>query len=133
MANDFMMNIPENFNLEEFADEIAQQYQAKGFKVNTLKMKNSVKLIFDKNCGGINMLLGLGQGISANCFIVGKEKDTISVNFSDGDWIGKIIGLAVGWIMCFIPFITAIIGMVRQLSLPKNIQNDMQMMLSNME
>lgn len=132
MANDFMMNVPENFNLEEFASEVAQQYQAKGFQVNILKMKNSVKLVFDKKCGGINMLLGLGQGISATCSFVGKENDTLAVNFTDGDWTGKIIGLAVGWCICLVPFITALIGTVRQSSLPKEIQNDMQMIVSNM-
>lgn len=133
MANNFMVNVPENFDLEEFADEVAQQYQAKGFQVNTLKMKNSVKLVFDKKCGGINMLLGLGQGISATCSFVGKQNDTLSVNFSDGDWTGKIIGLVAGWFLCLVPFITAIIGSVRQMSLPKDISNDMQTTLSNME
>lgn len=52
------------------------------------------------------MLLGLGQGITVN---ISLNQNLLSVNYADGDWIGKIIGLAVGWILCFVPFITAVI------------------------
>ncbi len=133
MANNFTVNTPENFSLEEFAQEVSQQYMAKGFQVRILKLKDSVKIIFDKKCGGINMLLGLGEGISATCSLMGKEKDMLSVNFADGDWTGKIIGLVAGWFLCLIPFITAIIGACKQSSLPGKIANDMQMILSTME
>ncbi len=133
MANDFTLNIAENFNLERFTEEVMQLYQGQGFQVRSLQMKNSIKLVFDKKCGGINYLLGLGQGITANCSIQGKNNDILSVRFTDGDWIGKIVGCAVGWCFCLIPFITAIIGIFRQLSLPKNISNDMQMIISNMD
>lgn len=51
--------------------------------------------------------MGLGKGITASCSL---QNNTLVVNYLEGDWIGKIIGLAVGWILCFIPFITAIIG-----------------------
>ncbi len=136
MANNFMVNISEKFDMESFANEIAQQYQAKGFQVRIMKMKNGCKIVFDKKCGGINMLLGLGQGITATCIVAGKEKESLSVDFSDGDWIGKIIGLVVGvcsCFFCFITIITAIIGICKQLSLPKNISNDMNMILADME
>ncbi len=133
MANDFTLNISEHFDLDQLADEITQQYQAKGFQVRPMKMKNSIKLVFDKKTGGINNLLGLGQGITATCAIQGKNQDMLSVTFSDGDWTGKIVGLVVGWCLCFIPFITAIIGILKQISLPKDISNDMQMIIANME
>ncbi len=133
MAENFMANISENFDIQKLTEELVQQYQAKGFNVRVLKMKNGAKITFDKKCGGINMLLGLGQGITANFTIHGKEKDTLSVTYSDGDWAGKIIGLIVGWFMCWIPCITAIIGIFKQLSLPKDINNDIQMLVSEME
>ncbi len=133
MANNFTTNVSSNFNVTDLAEQIASQYQAKGFKVNLLKLKNGVKIVFDRKCGGINMLLGLGQGITATCTLHGKEKDMLSVDFSDGDWIGKIIGLIAGWFLCMIPFITAIIGLVKQLSLPKNIANDMQLIISDLD
>lgn len=133
MADIFTCNISENFDLQKFTEDLTQQYQGKGFNVRTTKTKNSVKIVFDKKCGGANMLFGLGQGVTATCTVQGKERDILSVNFSDGDWTGKFIGLGVGLFLCFIPFITALIGLFRQLSLPKNIGNDIQMLLSDME
>ena len=56
----------------------------------------------------------------------------LTINFSDGDWTGKIIGLCVGWFICFVPFITAIIGCVKQSQLPKKIGNDAMMIASQM-
>ncbi len=132
MANNFMANITENFDIENFAAEISQQYQAKGFRVQVLKMKNGCKIVFDQNCGGINMLLGMGQGITASCTIMGKERDTLTVNYSEGDWTGKIIGLLVG-LLCCVPFVTSIIGICKQLSLPKDISSDMNMILGDMQ
>ena len=129
MANTLMTNVTENFNLQAMAEEIKEKYQAKGFTVTVMTQKNGVRLKFDKKCGGINMLLGLGQGITATCMLQGKEKDNLIVNFSDGDWTGKIIGLIAGWFLCLIPFVTAIIGSIKQSSLPKEISDDIMMLV----
>ncbi len=130
MASNFSVNVEPDFNIEALGEEMVERYQAKGFKVRLLKMKKGVKLVFDKNCGGINMILGMGQGISATCTISGKENDTLNVNFSDGDWTGKIIGCIVGWFVCFVPVITAVIGICKQLSLPGEIGDDIQSIVS---
>ena len=130
MANNFMVNVPENFDVLDMANEVAQRYQSQGFKVNVLKMKNGAKITFDKNCGGINTILGMGLGISATCMLTGKEHDTLNVTFSDGDWTGKIVGCVVGLFLCFIPVITAVIGICKQSSLPNQISNDIQMIVS---
>ncbi len=132
MASNFSVNVPANFELEQFANEIAQQYIGQGFQVRTMITKNSARIVFDKKCGGINNVLGLGQGITATCTISGKEHDILSVNFSNGDWIGKVIGAIVG-LFCCVPLVTAIIGTVKQLSLPKDVADDMQVTLSNMD
>lgn len=133
MAKSFMLNVSENFNLETFAEEFVENYQGKGYNVRKMKMKNGVKLTVEKGVGGINTLLGMGQGITATCTIHGKEKDSLSVNLSDGDWMGKIIGLAVGWLLCLIPFITSIVGIIRQTSLEKSVSDDIQMLISEEE
>lgn len=130
MANNFMVNVSENFDIEAMANEVAERYQAQGFQVRILKMKNGVKIIFDKKTGGINMLLGMGLGISATCMLSGKEHDTLNVTFSDGDWTGKIVGCIAGCFLCLIPLITAIIGIFKQISLPNQISNDIQMIAS---
>lgn len=128
-----MINISESFDIEAFAEKITELYQGTGYSVRTLKMKNGVKITVEKSVGGINMLLGMGQGITATCTLHGKEKDTISVNFSDGDWTGKIVGLIVGWFLCWIPCVTAIIGIVKQTGLEKKLKSDIEMALSDSE
>ena len=127
MSKNLMFNVSEAFDLEAFSDQITQMYQAKGYNVRTLKMKGGVKITVEKGVGGINTLLGLGRAITVTCNIHGKDKDTFSANFSDGDWTGKIIGLVAGWFLCFVPFVTAIVGIVKQLGLEKDMQNDIQM------
>lgn len=128
MANTFMINVPNGFNLKEMGEKLRNVYQAKGFKVNIADMNNSTRIQFDKGCGGINMLLGMGKGITATCSLQGNN---LIVNYSDGDWTGKIIGLAVGWFLCAIPFVTAIIGCVGQSSLPKEINGDITMIVGS--
>ena len=83
-----------------------------------------------KNCGGINLLMGLGKGITASCSL---QNNTLVVNYLEGDWIGKIIGLAVGWILCFIPFITAIIGCIQQVGLPNEINMEISAAASRIQ
>lgn len=131
MANNFMLNISEDFDMESMANEITEMYQGKGYAVRTLKMRNGFKITVEKGVGGINMLLGLGRGITATCTVNGKSKDMLNVNFSDGDWMGKIIGLVAGLFLCMIPFITAIIGILRQTNLQKDFANDIQMSVCN--
>ena len=130
MANNLMVNVSENFDMEAMANEVAERYQSQGFKVRVVKLKNGCKITFDKNCGGINMLLGMGLGISANCTLTGKEHDTLNVTFTDGDWTGKIVGCVAGWFLCMIPLITAIIGICKQLSFPNQVGDDIQMIAS---
>lgn len=129
MASTLMVNVSQNFSMDIFAQKLADTYRAKGFTVTVANMNGSSIITFDKGTGGINMILGLGEGIKATCSLMGN---TLTINYSDGDWTGKIIGLVVGWILCLIPFITAIVGCVKQSSLPKSINNDATMIVSSM-
>lgn len=125
MANDVMLNVSEGFDLGGFSQKLAEMYRMKGYSVTAVSMNKSWMLTFDKGTGGINTLLGLGEGIKATCAVSGNM---LSVRFTDAEWTGKIIGLVVGWILCLIPFITAIIGCTRQSKLPKSIANDAMML-----
>ncbi len=129
MADTLMMNVPENFDLAAMAEKVKEDFQMKGFTVSIMKMKNSVRIKFDRKCGGINMLLGLGQGITVTCMVQGG--DNLVVNYSDGDWTGKIVGLVVGWFLCSIPFWTALVGSFKQLGLPKKINDSIMMAVNN--
>ncbi len=129
MANNVMFNVNPTFDMEVFAAKLADTYRAKGYDVNVANMNGMCTIAFDKGTGGINMLLGLGEGIKAT---ITKMNDTLMINYSDAEWTGKIIGCVVGWFLCMIPMITAIIGIVKQTSLPKKISNDATMIASTL-
>lgn len=125
MANTFMTNVPDAFTLGYLGQELTKAFQQKGYIVTTaLSGTDNLRVRLEKNCGGINLLMGLGKGITASCSL---QNNTLVVNYLEGDWIGKIIGLAVGWILCFIPFITAIIGCIQQVGLPNEINMESQL------
>lgn len=130
MADMLTINVPGNFDLNILASRLRDSFQAQGFAVSVAMFSpNSAKVTFDKNCGGLNMVMGMGLGITANMTLNGN---LLCVNYSDGDWIGKIIGIAVGWILCFVPFITAIIGSINQSGFPKKINTEITMIASSM-
>ena len=129
MEESTMFNVADTFDTEMFAEKLADTYRAKGYNVNVVKMNGIYSLTLDKGIGGINMLFGMGLGIKAN---ITRNNDTVSISYSDAEWTSKIIGLVVGWFFCLIPFITAIIGSVQQLSLPKSISKDAQMIAASM-
>ncbi len=126
MASNLMINVAEDTQVEKIAEDLAEMYRAKGFTVMVAKMKNAVSVTFDKGTGGINMLLGMGLGIKANITV---NNGTLMVSYSDGDWTGKIIGCVVGWFLCMVPLVTAIIGSLNQSKLPKEINNDIMMLV----
>lgn len=129
MSNNLMINVSDAFSMDVFAEQLANTYRAKGFDVTVANMNGNCIITFDKGTGGVNLLLGLGLGIKANCMCT---NNVLSISFSDAEWTGKIVGLAVGWFLCFVPFITALIGCVNQSSLPKNICSDATMIASGM-
>ena len=126
--NTIMLNVREGFDLKKLTEQLAEMYRAKGFSMNATSFNDSEMLVFDKGIGGINMLLGMDLGIKAT-FTIQNEK-TLIVTFSDAAWTGKIIGLCVGWVVCAVPFFTAIYGAVKQSQFPKDLQNDITMLAS---
>lgn len=126
MSN-FIANVSEDFDVLAAAEELASTYQAKGYMARTVKMKKGARIVIEKGRGGINTILGMSEGITVT--MMKQDNATLVATFSDSDWISKIIGFVVG-LFCCIPFITAIIGTVKQLSLPKNIENDIAALTS---
>ncbi|MBQ8532091.1 MAG: hypothetical protein IJ432_01500 [Clostridia bacterium] len=130
MASNFMLNVSPEFNMEAFSEQLANLYRARGYVVTVANMNGNAIISFEKNIGGINTVLGLGEGVKANCMV---NNGVLNITFTDAEWTSKIIGAVIGWFLCLIPLITAIIGVVRQTSLPKNIENDVRMMISSMK
>ena len=126
MTNNLMVNVSECFDMEKMINDLVECYEAKGFQIRVVKLKNGHKITFEKDCGGINTILGMGIGLSATCTLIGKEHDTLNVCFGEEEWTGKIIACAIGLCLCFIPIITGIIGVMKQLSFPKELGNDIE-------
>ena len=126
--NTFSLSIPSGYTLSNLCTKLKSVYESKGFIVSVFPFENTVRMQFDKGCGGANYLFGLGQGITATLTV---QKQTLMVTYSDAEWTGKIIGIAVGWFLCLIPFITGIIGAVRQSKLPDTITADIQYLISS--
>lgn len=130
MGDNFIIEVCDCFDLDAMINELVEKYQAQGYEVTVIRMKKSVKLVFSKDLGGINTVLGLGVGIAATFTLTGETNKSLSVVFSEQEWVSKIVGGAIGLCVCTITLITAAVGLYRQLNLPTQIKNDVQV-LSN--
>ena len=124
-----MLNVNPSFDMDVFVGRLTDTYRIKGYNVSVVNMNGAYIVTFEKGTGGINTLLGLGESVKATCMCT---NGMLTVSYSDAEWTSKIIGGVVGWFLCLIPFITAIIGAVHQLQLPKSISNDATMIASSM-
>ena len=128
MAQNLMLPVNPNFNLPAFVQQLSDTYRSKGYTTNIMDMGGNFSIVIEKDTTGIQNLLGLSEHICVNCIFNGN---TLNLNYTDEQWTGKIIALAVGWFVCCVPFITGIIGCVRQYSLPTNINNDAKMIAAS--
>lgn len=127
MSDTVMFPAPPNLDIQDLVGRITQMYQAKGFAVMAMPVGAGASIDFRKDDSGIKKYIGLALGIKANIM---PQDGNLIVNFTDAEWTGKIVGLAVGWVFCLIPFITAIVGCVNQSGLPQSIGNDIRMLVS---
>ena len=121
MAQPIYVNVPENFSMSVFAQNMANSCSAKGYMVQVTMVGDSASLTISKNMDGLNKWLGLGTSVVVNCSVV---NNVLTLMFMNEEWTTKIIALVVGWFCCLIPFITGIVGIVSQTSMPKNIGSD---------
>lgn len=127
MADSRMIPIGPGFDMQAMISQVVQMYQAKGFTVSVMAFGGGVSIDFRKDDEGIKKYVGLALGIKANITV---SNGTMMVDFTDAEWTGKIVGMAVGWFLCLIPFIIALVGCFKQSELPKTIANDIQMVVS---
>lgn len=121
MAQPYYANLPEGFDMGVFVTKLTDAYHAKGYSVQSSVTQNTAVLTLSKDLGGINTVLGLGEGITLNCSVTAGR---LIINFLNEEWTSKIIACAVGWLCCLIPLITGLIGIYRQVTLPNNISAD---------
>lgn len=129
IADTLVLNVSPTFNLGTFSEQLANTYRGKGYNANVTYLGSNTLVSIDKSLGGINTVPGLGQGIKVNCM---QNGNVLTVTYTEAEWTSKIIGLAIGWIICFIPLITAAIGAYSQYSLPNNISADIRMIAANL-
>jgi hypothetical protein len=128
MASSKMFPVPQQFNMQEMIGRITQTYQIKGFSVTSVRMGAGVSIDFRKDDAGFKKFVGLALGVKANIMV---QNGNMIINFSDAEWTGKIVAIAVGWILCLVPFFLGIIGCVKQSGLPNEIANDIQMIAAS--
>jgi len=105
--------------------QLQQLYSGKGFYVTAIPYNSGVSVEFSKDDSGFKKWIGLALGIRANISI---SNGYLYISFTDAEWTGKIVAIAVGWFMCLVPLITGIIGAVAQNDFPRLIANDIQML-----
>lgn len=122
-----MLNVSEDFDVAAAAQELADSFQAKGYTARCIKNKNGARVFIEKGMGGINTLTGLGVSTTANITVM--KGGVLSVTF-ENEWMSKIIACTVGWFVCLLPGIMGIVGIIKQSSLPKEVENELSMLLS---
>ena len=113
-----------NYPLQPDADlfqiikAVALTMETQGYEamVQMISPQSGVLTVKKDRDGFVNAL-GMGLECRVN---FGAINGQLTVNV-DSEWTNKIIAVAVGWFVCFIPVITGIVGAVNQLSLPDKI------------
>ena len=120
MAEVYSCPLPPNFNMYGAINFIRDQLTAQGYNVMATPMgPTSGTLQVSKDNDGIKQFLGMGVSCDVSLTVV---NNVLNVNIQS-EWTNKIIAMAVGWFLCWIPFITGIIGCVNQNSLPGKIKS----------
>ncbi len=106
-------------NLSTLIDIASQNLAMQGFDVKSQVMgPSAAEIIVTKDRDGLkNSVLGLG--LECRVAITATEDAlTLTIN---SEWTNKIIALAIGWILCWVPFVTGIVGTINQYTLPEKI------------
>lgn len=106
---------------------VALTMETQGYEANIQMISpQSGVLTVKKDREGFINTLGMGLECRVNFAAINGQ---LSVNI-DSEWTNKIIAVAVGWFVCFIPVITGVVGAVNQLSLPDKIFTAINMNVS---
>ena len=119
MAVTKMIPLAPGADINQIVGAAAQNLQAQGFEVLTSIMSaEGAAMTVKRDRDGFKNAMGLGLECRVTMMIMGGNQLNVSI---DSEWTNKIIALAIGWIVCFVPFITGIIGAVNQNDLPEKI------------
>lgn len=105
-----------NFDLEKLSEQMTSIYKSEGFETKTVKKENSYVIDIEKNMDGANFFFGGQQSLTAK---ISYDNDVLNIEYSNGAWIGKIIGIGFGVILCYVPTVMSILGTIKQVKLYK--------------
>lgn len=105
-------------NLSALIDIASQNLAMQGFDVKSQVMgPAAAEIIVTKDRDGLKNFLGLGL----ECRVaITATQDVLTLTINS-EWTNKIIALAIGWILCWVPFITGVVGTINQFTLPEKI------------
>ena len=106
-------------NLATLIDIATQNLSMQSYDIKSQVMgPSAAEVIVTKDRDGLkNTFLGLGL----ECRVaITATQDSITLTINS-EWTNKIVALAIGWIFCWIPFVTGVIGTINQFTLPEKI------------
>jgi len=112
------IGVKEDFDTVGFAEALANIHREKGFEVKTIQKDDVCIIEIEKDMGGFGLFFGKEQSITIQVKQSGK---VLTLDYSNGAWLGKIIGIAFGVILCYVPTVKSIIGVINQNKLYKGI------------
>ena len=121
------IQVPSDLDLNELATKLAQKYKAQGFIVSAMQVGESYTVKLSKDDDSIKKYVGLALGITVT---LSRNGETLTLDFTDAEWTGKIVGAIIGWFLCFVPLITTAIGALKQLEFPNAITNETRVLVS---
>ena len=119
-----LRNYPINPDADLFSviKAVALTMETQGYEANIQMISPQTGVLtVKKDRDGFTNVLGMGL----ECLNGNQLQVTI-----DSEWTNKIIAVAVGWFVCFVPVITGVVGAVNQLSLPDKIFTAINMNVS---
>lgn len=120
--------VNESFNLDALCNRLGDEYRQKGYNVQSPSVAGSIRqIIIEKDNDGINNYLGMGIQEEIN---ISYSGDMLNATFNDGCQTMRFIDLGIGWFMCFIPFITGLVGLSKHSNFAREVQNSIRMIAS---
>ena len=124
-----LRNYPINPDADLFSviKAVALTMETQGYEANIQMISPPTGVLtVKKDRDGFMNVLGMGLECRVNFASINGQ---LTVNI-DSEWTNKIIAVAVGWFVCFVPVITGVVGAVNQLSLPDKIFTAINMNVS---
>lgn len=123
-AKQFQIPVKAGFQLSAALDLAKDRLTREGYDVETITFSpESGKLKLSKDMSGAKKFVGMGVESEASITIMSGNVMNVTV---ENLWSNKIIALAVGWILCWVPFVTGCIGCSNQSKLPQKIEDTMK-------